>query len=249
MHFDPDDKAPEMRQEEEETETMLVAEKPRIPLWEQPRVQLITLAIVGVIVIAWRMSGNSDDTPKISAQFATLSESPTPPVTTTLSGDKGTISALPDKDGSAGQVRAEQTQAEQSDPFADQVSHALNVQQIYSQKTREGVVKLSERLTAVEQRMAALQKQLDAIPPPVVALPASVSSPPVQKTATVKPKNNQNRNSIHSAHINSVYPGLAWVTWQGSSWALRPGDSFAGSTILQIDEKTRTVITSAGTIR
>ncbi|HBD4359320.1 TPA: hypothetical protein KJK02_005700, partial [Escherichia coli] len=74
--------------------------------------------------------------------------------------------------------------------------------------------------------------------------PSSPASP-----ARKAPRTARTANPLSGVKINSLYPGLAWVTWQGSSWALRPGDQFAGTTILSIDEQKREIVTSAGVIR
>ncbi|MGK2894538.1 hypothetical protein [Klebsiella michiganensis] len=50
------------------------------------------------------------------------------------------------------------------------------------------------------------------------------------------------------AHIESLYPDLAWVKYRDSTWALRPGDSLDNVRVLKIDTLHRTVITTAGTL-
>ncbi|WP_439412588.1 hypothetical protein [Enterobacter ludwigii] len=51
------------------------------------------------------------------------------------------------------------------------------------------------------------------------------------------------------AHIESLYPDLAWVKYRDSTWALRPGDTLDNVTVLKIDTLHRTVVTTAGTLR
>ena len=51
------------------------------------------------------------------------------------------------------------------------------------------------------------------------------------------------------AHIESLYPDLAWVKYRDSTWALRPGDSLDNVRVLKIDTLHRTVVTTAGTLR
>ncbi|EJN3762391.1 hypothetical protein NPX08_005362, partial [Escherichia coli] len=100
------------------------------------------------------------------------------------------------------------------------------------------------RLDTLESRINALQKQTVPVPATTVSSPQPPASP-VRKPARTA----RHPRPLSGVKINSLYPGLAWVTWQGSSWALRPGDQFAGTTILSIDEQKREIVTSAGVIR
>lgn len=50
------------------------------------------------------------------------------------------------------------------------------------------------------------------------------------------------------AHIESLYPDLAWVKYRDSTWALRPGDTLDNVRVLKIDTLHRTVVTTAGTL-
>lgn len=261
-HFDPELTAPEPLDDDElvADSPIISSEKPKKrPLYDQPRVQIAALAIFTILALTWRMSGSSP-TPPAHPQFtasepvassepvaATTSPEPEPlpatPQTGPLASDAPPIAPTPTQTD-APPIAPTPTQA---DELADEVSRAINSQQVYSAKTREGLTALARRLDHVEQQLSELHK---ARQEPVVmatqAQPVSVTPKSKERTAKASAKT---RWSGHKAKINSLYPGLAWVTWQGSSWALRPGDSFAGATVLRIDESKREVVTSSGVIR
>ncbi|EAW0690362.1 hypothetical protein ATQ01_25965, partial [Salmonella enterica] len=134
----------------------------------------------------------------------------------------------------------------ETDSLAGEVSRALNSQQVYSEKTREGLTAVARRLDNLERQVAELKQQRQAPP-------AAVRQATVATTVSPAPKSSRTSSSRawsgNGAKVNSLYPGLAWVTWKGSSWALRPGDRFAGATVLRIDESKREVVTSSGVIR
>ncbi len=47
----------------------------------------------------------------------------------------------------------------------------------------------------------------------------------------------------------SMENGMAWIRWQGSTWAVREGDKLGKIIITRIDPDSRTIITSGGTLR
>lgn len=53
---------------------------------------------------------------------------------------------------------------------------------------------------------------------------------------------------IRQIHLLSLYPDLAWVRYLDSTYALHPGDSLAGLTVIAIDSHQRLVVTTAGNI-
>lgn len=53
---------------------------------------------------------------------------------------------------------------------------------------------------------------------------------------------------IKQVQLLSIYPDLAWVSYQDSTYALHPGDRLAGLTVVAIDSHQRLVVTTAGNI-
>ncbi|EAO6409468.1 hypothetical protein FCK19_19545 [Salmonella enterica] len=246
-HFDPQITAPlPIEDDEPETEaTVTSADKPvKRPLWDQPKVQIAALAIFAILGLTWKMSGSS--TPPSSQPQFTVTEpvnSPAPvPVNTSPRPEP---SPAPQQIAPVTEALPPASPSSEADSLAGEVSRALNSQQVYSEKNREGLAALARRVSELEQQFTELKKQRQETP-------VAVRQPTVA-SAAAKPKTSGGAStkgwSGHRATINSLYPGLAWVTWQGSSWALRPGDRFAGATVLRIDERKREVVTSSGVIR
>ncbi|EDW5848405.1 hypothetical protein CHX87_004727 [Salmonella enterica subsp. enterica serovar Minnesota] len=228
-HFDPELDAPVPLDDEalqDDAPITPSARHAKRPLWDQPKVQIAALAVFAVLGLTWKMAGSSTP-PTAQPQFTAMEPVSTPvPVTEDIPP-----AAAPHSE---------------TDSLAGEVSRALNSQQVYSEKTREGLTAVARRLDNLERQVAELKQQRQT--PPATVRQATVA-------ATVSPAPKSSRTSStrtwsgNKAKVNSLYPGLAWVTWQGSSWALRPGDRFAGATVLRIDESKREVVTSSGVIR
>ncbi|ECD9517179.1 hypothetical protein FNN87_22520 [Salmonella enterica subsp. diarizonae] len=247
-HFDPELPAPEPLDDSEmkaDEPVVSSGKSTKRPLWDQPKVQIAALALLAILGLTWKMSGSS--TPGATPpKFATTEQPGSPqPLRVDAQPVQEPVSE-PEYAPPVQTVPVKQTPSE-TDSLAGEVSRALNSQQVYSEKTREGLTALSGRLDRVEQQISELQSQRQSLPSPVrQTVVTPVKPDPVPKTR----KTSSGRSwSGHNARINSLYPGLAWVTWKGSSWALRPGDRFAGATVLRIDESRREVVTSSGVIR
>lgn len=246
-HFDPQITAPlPIEDDEPETEaTVTSADKPvKRPLWDQPKVQIAALAIFAILGLTWKMSGSSTP-PSSQPQFTVTEPVNTPAPVPVNTSPRSEPSPAPQQVAPVTEALPPVSPSSETDALADEVSRALNSQQVYSEKTREGLAALARRVSELEQQFTELKKQRQETP-------VAVRQPTVT-SAVAKPKSSGNASTKgwagHRATINSLYPGLAWVTWQGSSWALRPGDRFAGATVLRIDERKREVVTSSGVIR
>lgn len=246
-HFDPQITAPlPIEDDEPETEaTVTSADKPvKRPLWDQPKVQIAALAIFAILGLTWKMSGSSTP-PSSQPQFTVTEPVNTPAPVPVNTSPRSEPSPAPQQVAPVTEALPPVSPSSETDALAGEVSRALNSQQVYSEKTREGLAALARRVSELEQQFTELKKQRQETP-------VAVRQPTVA-SAVAKPKSSGNASTKgwagHRATINSLYPGLAWVTWQGSSWALRPGDRFAGATVLRIDERKREVVTSSGVIR
>ncbi|ENQ0068049.1 conjugal transfer protein TraP [Escherichia coli] len=225
-HFDPDAPAPEaLSQDEQITYTPEEETPPSTPFWKKLPFQLGAAAVVCVLFISCRISGNTPSSGE-KAQFVSQEE-------ITQTGE----AALPEP------VRPLPAEQPLPDDETDALNDTLAALRIHSEKTREGLTALARRLDTLESRISELQKH--TVPAPAATAPSPQPTPPTRKA----PRAGRNASPLSGVKIDSLYPGLAWVTWQGSSWALRPGDQFAGTTILSIDEQKREIVTSAGVIR
>ncbi|MED0221249.1 hypothetical protein RCU60_17715, partial [Escherichia coli] len=99
-------------------------------------------------------------------------------------------------------------------PLPDDETDALNdtlaALRIHSEKTREGLTALARRLDTLESRISELQKH--TVPAPAATAPSPQPTTPTRKA----PRAGRNASPLSGVKIDSLYPGLAWVTWQGS---------------------------------
>ncbi|EFO1599816.1 hypothetical protein DWS26_23820 [Escherichia coli] len=226
-HFDPDAPAPEaLSQDDQITCTPEEETPPATPFWKKLPFQLGAVAVVCVLFISCRISGNTPSSGE-KAQFVSQEE---------VTQSREAASPEP--------VRPLPTEQPLPDDETDALNDTLAALRIHGEKTREGLTALARRLDTLESRISELQKH--TVPVPTATAP---SPQPTTTTARKAPRTARSASPLSGVKINSLYPGLAWVTWQGSSWALRPGDQFAGTTILSIDEQKREIVTSAGVIR
>ena len=224
-HFDPDAPAPEaLSQDEQITYTPEEETPPATPFWKKLPFQLGAAAVVCVLFVSCRISGNTPSSGE-KAQFVS---------TDTAVQVEETPSA----------VRTVPAEQPLPDDETDALNDTLAALRIHGEKTREGLTALARRLDTLESRINELQKH--TVPVPTATAP---SPQPTTTTTRKAPRTARSASPLSGVKINSLYPGLAWVTWQGSSWALRPGDQFAGTTILSIDVQKREIVTSAGVIR
>lgn len=49
--------------------------------------------------------------------------------------------------------------------------------------------------------------------------------------------------------LESLQDGMAWISWQGRTWAVAAGDRLGGVTVRDINPSERSVTTSAGVLR
>ena len=226
-HFDPDAPAPEaLSQDDQITCTPEEETPPATPLWKKLPFQLGAVAVVCVLFISCRISGNTPSSGE-KAQFVSQEE---------VTQSREAASPEP--------VRPLPAEQPLPDDETDALNDTLAALRIHGEKTREGLTALARRLDTLESRINELQKH--TVPVPTATAP---SPQPTTTTTRKAPRTARSASPLSGVKINSLYPGLAWVTWQGSSWALRPGDQFAGTTILSIDEQKREIVTSAGVIR
>ncbi|MFS7051465.1 conjugal transfer protein TraP [Escherichia coli] len=226
-HFDPDAPAPEALSQDEQITCIPEEETPpATPFWKKLPFQLGAAAVACVLFISCRISGNTPSSGE-KAQFVSQEE---------VTQSREAASPEP--------VRPLPAEHPLPDDETDALNDTLAALRIHSEKTREGLTALARRLDTLESRISELQKR-------TVPVPAATAPSPQPATTTTRkaPRAGRTASPLSGVKIDSLYPGLAWVTWQGSSWALRPGDQFAGTTILSIDEQKREIVTSAGVIR
>ncbi|KOY61569.1 hypothetical protein AM629_13165 [Photorhabdus heterorhabditis] len=122
------------------------------------------------------------------------------------------------------------------------ITEDINNLRTYSENNREGIKALDQRLRTLEQQFAALQQHQSAS---LSSVAPTTAKPTTKKTHQAGSK----KSNFQGASIASLYPGLAWVNYKGSTWALRQGDRIGNATVQTIDTHKREVVTTAGIIR
>ncbi|WP_435956126.1 hypothetical protein [Dryocola sp. BD626] len=105
-----------------------------------------------------------------------------------------------------------------------------------------------KRIDALEARIKALEQ----MPRPPVSPAAPVRKATPHKSvarSTPARTTTAHRSGVTGWRINSVYPGMAWLSDGKSTWAVYPGDTLNGMRIDAIDATRREVRTSRGVIR
>jgi intracellular multiplication protein IcmG len=243
-HFDLDTPPPEPLAEDTDTPETPIVSKPikqkliTLPLGIKVtpiQAGIMALSLIGIVMFGV-MRNNPHDSgapPQFAAQ-ETVSPSVPTPVTSSPAGsitrEQQTPATMPMPEPTEHAIVTEATQ------------HAIENNRVFSENNREGIKALDERIRALEREVNALAQR----PSTTIATP--------QPTAAVRSANHGHRtgtkpHSLRGATIASLYPGLAWVNYQGSTWALRPGDRIGNATVQSIDTTQRQVITTAGVIR
>jgi intracellular multiplication protein IcmG len=249
-HFDLNTPPVDLLPEEDEVTEVPIASKPSgpklitLPLGIKVTLLQAGLMIIGIIgLIIFGVLRNAPQDTIAPPQFASQDSVSPPTIAAPVVQQPSTSSFSPatptttnnsaERDQSDSVSQAELTSA---------TMQAIESVQVYGENNREG-------LTAIDQRLRALEKQVNdmvqrqAVPPPSI----TTATLPASKKSTSK--THQSFSSLHGASITSLYPGLAWVSYQGSTWAVRPGDRIGTATVSRIDTEKREVITTTGVIR
>jgi len=117
---------------------------------------------------------------------------------------------------------------------------------------REAITRLSDTVRAQTKVLAALQQQVDGIAKEnarlgnlVTVLAVRPAPEPAGHAAGRRVK----RSALAGMRLESLQEGMAWVSWQGRTWAVEPGDSLGGVTVQAVNASDRSVTTSAGVLR
>lgn len=117
---------------------------------------------------------------------------------------------------------------------------------------REAINRLSDTVKAQTKALAALQQQLDGVAKENLRLGNLVTVlavRPVAEAAGHSAGRKTSRSPLSGMRLESLQDGMAWVSWQGRTWAVQPGDSLGGVTVRDINASERSVTTSAGVLR
>ncbi|HEY3592141.1 MAG TPA: hypothetical protein VGL07_19045 [Buttiauxella sp.] len=140
-------------------------------------------------------------------------------------------------------------------PAAETVPVSPEPEAESNKELEASVTSLSGRQDNSDKRIDALEARINALeqlPRPPVSPAAPVRKATPHKSvarSTPARTTTAHRSGVTGWRINSVYPGMAWLSDGKSTWAVYPGDTLNGMRIDAIDATRREVRTSRGVIR
>lgn len=117
---------------------------------------------------------------------------------------------------------------------------------------REAITRLSDTVRAQSKALATLQQQLTSIAQENARLGNQLTvlaARPDPDTAGRVAGKRATRSALGGMRLESLQDGMAWVSWQGRTWAVQAGDSLGGITVRDVNVSDRSVITNAGVLR
>lgn len=135
----------------------------------------------------------------------------------------------------------------------EEVVKIIREGQEFEAANREAITRLSETVRAQSAALAGLQHRLDAIASENSRLADQLTvmnarQAPVAGGHAPAVKGTR-RSALSAMRLESVQDGMAWVSWQGRTWAVQSGDSLGGVTVRDVNAADRSVTTSAGVLR
>lgn len=133
--------------------------------------------------------------------------------------------------------------------FQQEIALILEARRLFAEENREAMEALSARLDAKNQEFKQLKQQLGDM---AIRFESHRTQKEVfaQKKA---PQLNQKRPRPSSGttgyRLHSLSQGMAWIAYQGSTYAVREGDTLGKIKIHKIDTAKRQIDTSAGVIQ
>jgi intracellular multiplication protein IcmG len=118
---------------------------------------------------------------------------------------------------------------------------------------REAITRLSDTVRAQSAALAALQSRLDGLASDNSRLANQLTvlgaRPAAPSAAQVAGGRTSKRTALSGMRLEGLQDGMAWVSWQGRTWAVQPGDSLGAVTVHSVNVADRSVTTSAGVLR
>lgn len=117
---------------------------------------------------------------------------------------------------------------------------------------REAITRLSDTVRAQTKALTTLQQQLDGVAQENARLGnlmTVLAARPAADASGHAAGRKTTRSLLAGMRLESLQEGMAWVSWQGRTWAVQPGDSLGGVIVDDINAAERSVTTSAGVLR
>lgn len=191
-----------------------------------------------LIVMAWYLIGSTQPAKQNVNDLAgfdnTTSSAPASPASQTQSNTLPNAPAQ--SSGGDAQIR-------------DDVAKMVNGVRDYSQANRTAIQRLSDAVKALSQEVANQQQITGQYQTQIASLNARIAELEANRVNGVTPHRITHRSPTSGMRLNAVEDGMAWILWNGKTWAVKEGDQLGNVTVTQIDAPDRQVFTSAGVIR
>lgn len=163
------------------------------------------------------------------------------------------IASAPLQTGGLSVPTASQSPVPAGGSVPDEVVKRIVDSEAFGAANREAITRLSDTVRAQSVALASLQKQLETLANDNKQLFNRVTILEArQPVATAgqggRPKT-ASRSGLSGMRLESLQDGMAWVSWQGRTWALQPGDRLGPVTVQAVNAAERSVTTSAGVLR
>lgn len=131
----------------------------------------------------------------------------------------------------------------------EDVANMVNGVRDYAQANRTAIKQLSDAVKVLSQQVANDQQVVGQYQTQIQTLNTRIADLETQRVNGAAPRGKAHRSPTAGMHLSSVEDGMAWVLWNGKTWAVKEGDRLGNVTVTGIDAPERQVFTTAGVIR
>lgn len=142
--------------------------------------------------------------------------------------------------------------AEPAGSVPDDVVKLIRERREFEAANREAITRLSDTVRAQTKALATLQQQLAGIAQENARLGNQLTvlaARPYSEAGGHAAGKRATRSALTGMRLESLQEGMAWVSWQGKTWAVQAGDTLGGVTVRDVNASEGSVITSAGVLR
>lgn len=142
--------------------------------------------------------------------------------------------------------------AEPAGSVPDDVVKLIREGREFEAANREAITRLSDTVRAQTKALASLQQQLAGIAQENARLGNQLTvlaARPYPEAGGHAAAKRATRSALTGMRLESLQEGMAWVSWQGRTWAVQAGDTLGGVTVRDVNASEGSVTTSAGVLR
>ncbi|EBR0232245.1 conjugal transfer protein TraP [Morganella morganii] len=123
----------------------------------------------------------------------------------------------------------------------------------YAEANREAITKLSNTVTAQNKTLAILGEQYVQSQSELAGIKTRLAELELGRITEKPPKSpvrkTADKNNAKGMSLASIQNGMAWIQYQGKTWAVQEGDRIGSVIVTEIDAAGRQVMTSGGIVR